>query len=243
MFILSIVLITLALVFYTIGVWSERIQGELKWWQVGAFALGFAADTSGTLLMSAIARSDGPSGLEGSPILAQVMAVSGVVDLVLMDLRFGRATHESKVMDGTDGVRAIRQNDGPPVLIVTTYGSDPEVLGALAAGAVGYVLKDSSTDELLTAIRAGVHGDRFLGTGVRGRMDSHDPSGSLALTSRELDVLRQVALGQTNAEIAEALFVSAATVKTDLNSTFDKLGVRSRTAAVARARTEGILEE
>ena len=165
------------------------------------------------------------------------------VDLVLMDLRFGRATHESKVMDGTDGVRAIRQNDGPPVLIVTTYGSDPEVLGVLAAGAVGYVLKDSSTDELLTAIRAGVHGDRFLGTGVRGRMDSHDPSGSLALTSRELDVLRQVALGQTNAEIAEALFVSAATVKTDLNSTFDKLGVRSRTAAVARARTEGILEE
>ena len=165
------------------------------------------------------------------------------VDLVLMDLRFGRATHESKVMDGTDGVRAIRQNDGPPVLIVTTYGSDPEVLGALAAGAVGYVLKDSSTDELLTAIRAGVHGDRFLGTGVRGRMDSRDSAESLSLTSRELDVLRQVALGQTNAEIAEALFVSAATVKTDLNSTFDKLGVRSRTAAVARARTEGILEE
>ena len=165
------------------------------------------------------------------------------VDLVLMDLRFGRATHESKVMDGTDGVRAIRQTDGPPVLIVTTYGSDPEVLGALAAGAVGYVLKDSSTDELLTAIRAGVHGDRFLGTGVRGRMDSHDPSGSLALTSRELDVLRQVALGQTNAEIAEALFVSEATVKTHLNRTFDRLGVRSRTAAVARARAEGILEE
>ena len=112
------------------------------------------------------------------------------VDLVLMDLRFGRATHESKVMDGTDGVRAIRQNDGPPVLIVTTYGSDPEVLGALAAGAVGYVLKDSSTDELLTAIRAGVHGDRFLGTGVRGRMDSRDSAESLSLTSRELDVLR-----------------------------------------------------
>ena len=91
MFILSIVLITLALVFYTIGVWSERIQGELKWWQVGAFALGFAADTSGTLLMSAIARSDGPSGLEGSPILAQLMAVSGVVALVLMGLHLAWA--------------------------------------------------------------------------------------------------------------------------------------------------------
>ena len=91
MFILSIVLITLALVFYTIGVWSERIQGELKWWQVGAFALGFAADTSGTLLMSAIARSDGPSGLEGSPILAQLMAISGVVALVLMGLHLAWA--------------------------------------------------------------------------------------------------------------------------------------------------------
>lgn len=91
MFILSIVLITLALVFYTIGVWSERIQGELKWWQVGAFALGFAADTSGTLLMSAIARSDGPSGLDGSPILAQLMAVSGAVALVLMGLHLAWA--------------------------------------------------------------------------------------------------------------------------------------------------------
>ena len=165
------------------------------------------------------------------------------VDLVLMDLRFGRATQESKSMDGTDGVRAIRENDGPPVLIVTTYGSDPEVLGALAAGAVGYVLKDSSTDELLTAIRAGVHGDRFLGTGVRGRMEDRDSAGPLALTSRELDVLRQVATGQTNAEIADVLFVSEATVKTHLNRTYDKLGVRSRTAAVARARGRGILEE
>ena len=91
MFILSMILITLALVFYTIGVWSERIQGELKWWQVGAFALGFAADTSGTLLMSAIAKSDGPSGLEGSPILAQLMAVSGVVALVLMGLHLAWA--------------------------------------------------------------------------------------------------------------------------------------------------------
>ena len=70
---------------------GERIQGELKWWQVGAFALGFAADTSGTMLMSAIATSDGPSGLEGSPILAQLMAISGVVALVLMGLHLAWA--------------------------------------------------------------------------------------------------------------------------------------------------------
>lgn len=86
MFILSTVLITLALVFYTVGVWAERLQGELKWWQVGAFALGFAADVSGTVLMSVIAASDGPSGLEGNPVLAELMAVSGAAALALMGL-------------------------------------------------------------------------------------------------------------------------------------------------------------
>ncbi len=86
MFILSTVLITLALVFYTVGVWAERLQGELKWWQVGAFALGFAADVRGTVLMSVIAASDGPSGLEGNPVLAELMAVSGAAALALMGL-------------------------------------------------------------------------------------------------------------------------------------------------------------
>ena len=128
MFILSIVLITLALVFYTIGVWSERIQGELKWWQVGAFALGFAADTSGTLLMSAIARSDGPSGLEGSPILAQLMAVSGVVALVLMGLHLAWA-----VVVMIRNKPAERKSFHKFSLVVWTSWLVPYFTGAIAA--------------------------------------------------------------------------------------------------------------
>ena len=128
MFILSMILITLALVFYTIGVWSERIQGELKWWQVGAFALGFAADTSGTLLMSAIARSDGPSGLEGSPILAQLMAISGVVALVLMGLHLAWA-----VVVMIRNKPAERKSFHKFSLVVWTIWLVPYFTGAIAA--------------------------------------------------------------------------------------------------------------
>lgn len=128
MFILSMILITLALVFYTIGVWSERIQGKLKWWQVGAFALGFAADTSGTLLMSAIARSDGPSGLEGSPILAQLMAVSGVVALVLMGLHLAWA-----VVVMIRNKPAERKSFHKFSLVVWTIWLVPYFTGAIAA--------------------------------------------------------------------------------------------------------------
>ena len=128
MFILSIVLITLALVFYTIGVWSERIQGELKWWQVGAFALGFAADTSGTMLMSAIAKSDGPSGLEGSLILAQLMAVSGVVALVLMGLHLAWA-----VVVMIRNKPAERKSFHKFSLVVWTIWLVPYFTGAIAA--------------------------------------------------------------------------------------------------------------
>ena len=128
MFIPSIVLITLALVFYTIGVWSERIQGELKWWQVGAFALGFAADTSGTMLMSAIAKSDGPSGLEGSPILAQLMAVSGVVALVLMGLHLAWA-----VVVMIRNKPAERKSFHKFSLVVWTIWLVPYFTGAIAA--------------------------------------------------------------------------------------------------------------
>lgn len=85
---LSIVLITLALVFYTVGVWAEHRSGELKWWHVVAFGLGLAADISGTIVMSVIAKSDGPSGLEGNPIMAQAMAVTGLVAVLLMGFHF-----------------------------------------------------------------------------------------------------------------------------------------------------------
>lgn len=169
------------------------------------------------------------------------------VDLVLMDLRFGRATDRpatsTRAMDGTDGIRAVRKLKGPPVLVVTTYGSDPEILGALAAGAVGYVLKDCSTEELREAIFAGVQGERFLGAGVRSRVEKRSYKREVNLTGREVEVLRLAAAGEPNAQIADQLFISAATVKTHLNRAYEKLGVRSRTAAVAAARAKGALEE
>lgn len=164
------------------------------------------------------------------------------VDLVLMDLRFGRLSGAAKGMDGIDAVAEIRRRQGPPVLVVTTYGSDPEILGALAAGAAGYILKDADVEELRKAVFSAASGQRFLGSGVSNRAKEASRE-SPALTARELQVLRIAATGATNAQIARRLTVTDATVKTHLSRVFDKLGVRSRTAAVAHARASGILEE
>lgn len=88
---LAIILISLALVFYTVGVWAERRSGELRWWHVGTFAAGLVADISGTTVMSMIANSGGPSGVEQNPILTQIMAVTGLAALILMALHLGWA--------------------------------------------------------------------------------------------------------------------------------------------------------
>ena len=91
MLVLAIVLISLALVFYTLGVWAERRSGELQWWHVAAFAAGLAADVSGTVVMAMIANRGGPTGIEQSPVLAQAMAATGGLALVLMALHLGWA--------------------------------------------------------------------------------------------------------------------------------------------------------
>lgn len=158
------------------------------------------------------------------------------VDLVIMDLRF----KQPGAMSGISAVREIKRMGGPPVLVVTTYGSEPEILGALAAGAAGYVLKDADTAELQRAVETAARGKQFLGSGVQAQIKH---SGMPELTGRELDVLRLVAQGKTNAAVARDLFLSEATVKTHLNRVFEKLAVNSRTAAVAKARSVGLLEE
>lgn len=86
MFVLSVILITLALVFYTAGVWAERTQGTLTWGHVTLFGLGFASDASGTFLMSLIAKSGVATNLDNNPVLAQTMVVSGAIALILMGL-------------------------------------------------------------------------------------------------------------------------------------------------------------
>lgn len=157
-------------------------------------------------------------------------------DVVLLDLRFGPGK-----LGGAEAARQLVAAGGPSVLVVTTYGSDADILAAIEAGAAGYLLKDAPTEELVSAIRATAVGQTTLGPAIQQRLLGRMRAPDLAPTERELDVLRLVAAGRSNNEIARELFVSRATVKTHLAHVYDKLGVQSRTAAVAIARERGIL--
>lgn len=159
----------------------------------------------------------------------------GDVDVVLMDLRFSG--------DATAGVRAtarIRELADPPqVLVLTSHDTDSDILGAIEAGACGYLLKDAGPDELLGAVRAAAAGESALSPTVAGKLMGRLRDPRPLLTDRETEVLRAVADGATNRQAAASLNVSEATVKTHLVHIFDKLGVTTRTAAVARARELG----
>ena len=159
-------------------------------------------------------------------------------DVICLDLRFGPGR-----MTGSQAAAQLSGMGSPPVLILTTYDSDAEILSAVEAGATGYLLKDAPTDELTAAIRAAAAGDVALGPAVQRKLLGRLRAPSVSLTGRELEVLSLVAAGRSNDEVAAELFLSRATVKTHLVHIFDKLGVQSRTAAVARAREQGVLAE
>lgn len=159
-------------------------------------------------------------------------------DVVCLDLRFGPGR-----MGGAQAAAQLAGLQGPPVLILTTYDSDAEILSAVEAGATGYLLKDAPTEELTAAIRAASAGEVALGPAVQKRLLGRMRTPSVSLTKRELEVLELVSAGRSNDEVAQELFVSRATVKTHLVHVFDKLGVESRTAAVARARDQGLIAQ
>ncbi|MEH6819734.1 MAG: response regulator transcription factor [Dietzia psychralcaliphila] len=161
----------------------------------------------------------------------------GDVDVVLMDLRFaGDATA------GVIATRRLRSFDAPPqVLVLTSHDTDADILGAIEAGACGYLLKDAGPDELLAAVRAAADGESALSPTVAATLMSRLRDPRPVLTDREVEVLRAVATGETNRQVASSLHVSEATIKTHLVHVFDKLGVASRTAAVARARELGVV--
>jgi DNA-binding NarL/FixJ family response regulator len=151
-------------------------------------------------------------------------------DVVLMDLR----------MPGTDGAGAtarITALPSPPhVLVLTTYDSDADIIRAMAAGAIGYLLKDTPRRELLDAIRAAARGDAVLTPSIATKLVRQQrTSRPEPLSSRERQVLALVARGATNRHIAETLIVSEATVKTYLTRIFTKLQVGDRTSAVTTA--------
>ncbi|GAA3134900.1 response regulator [Streptosporangium carneum] len=151
-------------------------------------------------------------------------------DVVLMDLQLG---------DGLDGVeitRRVRRLPAPPqVLVLTTYETDADIVRAIDAGATGYLLKACPPEELFQGIRAAARGETVLSPRVATRMMRRMRDPGPALSGREVEILELLASGAGNREMARRLFITEATVKTHLVHIYDKLGVETRTAAVAVA--------
>jgi len=157
-------------------------------------------------------------------------------DVVLMDLRM-------PVLDGVGATREIVERGlGAAVLIVTTYDTESDVLPAIEAGAIGYLLKDTPRDELRKAVRAAAAGESVLSPPVARQLlgQVRQPAKD-TLSERELEILSTVARGATNKDIAARLFISEATVKTHLLHIYGKLGVNDRAAAVGAAYEKGLL--
>lgn len=157
-------------------------------------------------------------------------------DVVLSDLRLG---------DGIDGVTLTetlrRGGERPAVLILTTYDNDSDIVRAVMAGAAGYLLKDAEPEVIVQGIHDAAGGRLVLSPELEQRVADRMTHGVPQLSDRELDVLRLVADGLANKEIARTLFISEATVKTHLVHIFGKLHTDSRTSAVAAARTHGLI--
>jgi DNA-binding NarL/FixJ family response regulator len=155
-------------------------------------------------------------------------------------------------LDGIEATRRLRTADDPlTVLVLTTFGEDEVLWGSVEAGAAGFVLKDSTAEDLIAAVRAVAGGGAWFDPAVAPRLleryrqvvapAARDAARLDRLTDREHDVLRLMARGATNAEIAAALFVAEATVKTHVGSIFTKLGVRDRAAAIVFAYDHGVV--
>ncbi|MFD3530314.1 response regulator [Streptomyces sp. NPDC058664] len=164
------------------------------------------------------------------------LAAAGGVDVVLMDLQFGSGMH------GSEATAAITAAPGgPKVLVLTTYDTDADILAAVEAGASGYLLKDAPPEELAAAVRTAAAGQSALAPAVAHRLMDRMRTPAEALTKRELEVLQLVGEGLSNLQISKALFLSQATVKSHLVHVFAKLGVDSRTAAVATATARRLI--
>lgn len=157
-------------------------------------------------------------------------------DVVLCDLRLGAG------IDGIQTTTALRAlTPAPAVVILTTFDRDAEILGAIEAGAAGYLLKDAAPEAIIEGIRRAAAGDMVLAPELATRVLQGMRNPLPKLTEREIEVLRLLAEGSANREIARALFVTEATVKSHLAHIFTKLDVDSRSRAVHVARETGLI--
>jgi DNA-binding NarL/FixJ family response regulator len=166
-------------------------------------------------------------------------------DVVLMDVRM-------PIMDGIEATRQLAGSGGPRILILTTFDLDEYVYNALCAGASGFLLKDVTAERLFDAVRVIAAGEALLAPPVtrrlisefarqRPRPDAQSTAALAALTPRETQVLRLVAEGLSNPEIATRLAVTQETIKTHVSRVLNKLGLRDRTQAVITAYESGLV--
>ena len=195
-------------------------------------------------LRALLSSTDGMEvvGEAGSGEEALAVAARVHPDVVLMDLQLGGG------MDGVTAARHLTSYAGeepgtprPRVLVLTTYDTDADITRAIEAGATGYLLKAERPEELFAAIRNAASGRTALSAPVADRVLAHLRSPRPTLSERERDILHQLARGLGNREIARALFISEATVKTHLGRIYAKLGVETRAGAVAVANEQRLL--
>jgi DNA-binding NarL/FixJ family response regulator len=175
---------------------------------------------------------------------AVAMAAELRPDVILMDIRMPELNGAA----ATERILTTAPEPRPRVLILTTFDLDEYVYAALRAGASGFLLKDAAPERLLAAIHAVAGGDTLFAPSVTRRLVEayapparpEQPADLASLTAREIEVLRLVATGQTNADIAAALFVTEATVKTHLNRLMSKLDLSSRAQVVVLAYETGL---
>jgi DNA-binding NarL/FixJ family response regulator len=183
-------------------------------------------------------------GEAGDGAEAVALAAAHSPDVVLLDIQM-------PVMDGLAAARRILATEGPRVLMLSTFGTDDYVYEALRIGASGFLLKDAPVDQLVTAIRCVAAGDALIDPSITKRLISQFariprpadgiPAALTSLTSRELDVMRLMARGLSNAEIAADLVVEDSTVKTHVKRVLMKLGLRDRVQVVVLAYETGFV--
>lgn len=156
--------------------------------------------------------------------------------VVMMDLAMGAG------MDGIEAIKQLRRrNTGQAIIVFTTYDSDADIVRAVDAGAMGYLLKDASPEEIFAAVRGAVQGKSVMSAPVASRLFQQLRDPDAILTPREAELLSLLTQGLSNRELGQRLFISEATVKTHLAHIYAKLGVETRSAAIATAiRREGM---